>query len=202
MLDRIEALKSAGVQIGIFQADVANRQQIGTVFDTIEETMPALKGVFHAAGVLDDGLLANMDWERTARVMSPKVDGAWNLHKLTERNPSTFLYFTPPWQRSWDGQGRATMLPPMHSWILWPGIVPVRGCPPSASTGGRGRNPGWPLNSEVRHRQRFLDRGLHIIDSDDGFLILEKLDLDARTTNCCRTGGLEQTRGLFPANVQ
>ena len=31
-----------------------------------------------AAGVLDDGVLLQQDWARFARVMAPKVEGAWN----------------------------------------------------------------------------------------------------------------------------
>src|SRR5262249_38081255 len=42
-----------------------------------------LRGIIHAAGVIDDGLLLQQDWQRFTRVMAPKIDGAWNLHTLT-----------------------------------------------------------------------------------------------------------------------
>ena len=42
-----------------------------------------MRGVFHCAGVLDDGVLAQQSWQRFVRVMTPKVDGAWNLHQAT-----------------------------------------------------------------------------------------------------------------------
>jgi hypothetical protein len=41
--------------------------------------------VFHSAGVLDDGALAQQSWERFRTVLAPKIDGAWHLHTLTER---------------------------------------------------------------------------------------------------------------------
>jgi acyl carrier protein len=41
--------------------------------------------VVHAAGVLDDAVLAQQDWDRFARVMGPKVCGAWHLHTLTAK---------------------------------------------------------------------------------------------------------------------
>jgi NAD(P)-dependent dehydrogenase (short-subunit alcohol dehydrogenase family)/acyl carrier protein len=43
-----------------------------------------LRGIIHAAGVLDDGILLQQDWERFTRVMATKVQGAWNLHLLTQ----------------------------------------------------------------------------------------------------------------------
>src|SRR5262249_31316913 len=51
--------------------------------DEIAKSMPPLRGIVHAAGVLDDGLVRQLSWERFARVVQPKVVGAWNLHCLT-----------------------------------------------------------------------------------------------------------------------
>jgi acyl carrier protein len=45
--------------------------------------MPPLKGIVHAAMVLDDGLIRNLDRERLLRPMAPKIQGAWNLHRAT-----------------------------------------------------------------------------------------------------------------------
>ncbi|MFJ5925167.1 SDR family NAD(P)-dependent oxidoreductase [Kitasatospora sp. NPDC092948] len=42
----------------------------------------ALSGVVHAAGVLDDAVLANMTDDQVDRVLKPKVDAARHLHEL------------------------------------------------------------------------------------------------------------------------
>jgi surfactin synthase thioesterase subunit/acyl carrier protein len=42
-----------------------------------------LRGVIHAAGVLDNAVVGQMDWERFERVAEPKVAGAWLLHRHT-----------------------------------------------------------------------------------------------------------------------
>lgn len=42
-----------------------------------------LRGVFHAAGVLRDQALSQLDWEGCHEVLRPKVQGAWNLHQAT-----------------------------------------------------------------------------------------------------------------------
>lgn len=43
-----------------------------------------LRGVVHTAGVLDDGVLTALTPARIDSVFSPKLDGAWNLHTLTQ----------------------------------------------------------------------------------------------------------------------
>jgi acyl carrier protein len=45
--------------------------------------MPPLRGVIHAALVLDDCSIADLSRERLETVMHPKALGAWNLHQCT-----------------------------------------------------------------------------------------------------------------------
>ena len=53
--------------------------------------MPPLHGILHAAGVIDDGVLQDLNWPRFERVMAPKVAGAWLLAELTEAMPVDFF---------------------------------------------------------------------------------------------------------------
>lgn len=57
----------------------------------IQQNHPPLRGVIHAAGVLDDGILQQLTPERSHRVMNPKVTGAWNLHQLTQDIPLDYF---------------------------------------------------------------------------------------------------------------
>jgi NADPH:quinone reductase-like Zn-dependent oxidoreductase/acyl carrier protein len=65
------------------QVDVADRDRMAALLADIDRTMPPLRGVFHCAVVLDDGLLLHLNDDRFEKVMAPKVAGAWNLHALT-----------------------------------------------------------------------------------------------------------------------
>jgi myxalamid-type polyketide synthase MxaB len=50
-------------------------------------SVPPIVGVFHLAGLLDDGIIQQQTWERFERVMAPKIQGAWHLHRLTQHLP-------------------------------------------------------------------------------------------------------------------
>ncbi|MFF7361884.1 SDR family NAD(P)-dependent oxidoreductase [Streptomyces sp. NPDC008125] len=81
--DRIAALRARGVQVGVWSGDVADGERMRAVLDEIRETLPPLRGVFHAAGILDDATLGSLDTARIERVLRPKTDGARVLHELT-----------------------------------------------------------------------------------------------------------------------
>src|SRR5262249_2074617 len=49
--------------------------------------MPPLRGVFHAAMGIDDDLLVRLDQQRFRQATAAKVEGAWNLHTQTLRQP-------------------------------------------------------------------------------------------------------------------
>jgi acyl transferase domain-containing protein/acyl carrier protein len=93
--NQIEALKSKGINIRIFKADVADYEAMTKVFDSIDNEMPSLKGVFHAAGLIEPGSLNKLDMETFGRIISPKTEGAWNLHLLTRsRRLNWFVMFS------------------------------------------------------------------------------------------------------------
>ncbi|HEY9227525.1 MAG TPA: KR domain-containing protein, partial [Gemmatimonadaceae bacterium] len=68
--------------VHVASGDVSVRADVERVLSEIERTMPPLRGVIHAAGVLDDGVLSAQTRERFATVMAPKVLGTWHLHSL------------------------------------------------------------------------------------------------------------------------
>ncbi|MFN6560887.1 MAG: type I polyketide synthase [Nostoc sp. ChiSLP01] len=80
----IARLATDGVEVTIITADIANSQEVAQCLQQIRSSHPPLRGIIHAAGVLDDGLLLQQSWEKFNRVMAPKVQGAWNLHTLTQ----------------------------------------------------------------------------------------------------------------------
>src|SRR4029077_11550004 len=88
----IEAMRAGGAEVWVRTADVSRRAELAKV---VAEIYPSLRGIIHAAGVLDDRVLLRQDWSRFARVFAPKVHGAWNLHLLTRsKNLDFFILFS------------------------------------------------------------------------------------------------------------
>lgn len=87
----IAELQNKGATVLVKQADVANADQLAEVLAEIPQHLPPLRGVIHAAGVLDDRPLLAQDWPSFAKVMAPKISGAWNLHVLTQELPLEFF---------------------------------------------------------------------------------------------------------------
>ncbi|WP_372365772.1 SDR family NAD(P)-dependent oxidoreductase [Candidatus Uabimicrobium sp. HlEnr_7] len=73
----------APATIKCFAADVCDQDSLRKVMNEIKNTMSEIKGVIHAAGVVDDGFIAQQDEERFYKVLRPKMRGAWYLHELT-----------------------------------------------------------------------------------------------------------------------
>ncbi len=80
----IEQLEASGVKVSVVLGDVARLADIETIISQLTKDSPPLKGIIHAAGVLDDGLLSQLSWPQFTKVMAPKVEGAWNLHQSTQ----------------------------------------------------------------------------------------------------------------------
>ena len=80
-------LKSKGARVVLTPGDVSQREDVEAALAKIARTMPPLAGIIHAAGVLDDGVIAAQNWSRFATVMGPKVLGTWHLHWLTRDLP-------------------------------------------------------------------------------------------------------------------
>jgi NADPH:quinone reductase-like Zn-dependent oxidoreductase/aryl carrier-like protein len=79
----VESLRQRGVHVRIFQADIADPQRAQEVIAAVRRELSPLRGILHAAMVLDDAPIERLTEERMWRAMAPKMLGAWNLHSLT-----------------------------------------------------------------------------------------------------------------------
>ncbi len=89
-----ERLTGLGTRVSFAACDVADREELAAVLDSVPPEFP-LTAVVHAAAVLDDTMLSGLTPERIERVLRVKVGGARNLDELTrDRDLSAFVLFS------------------------------------------------------------------------------------------------------------
>ncbi|MBU6352236.1 MAG: SDR family NAD(P)-dependent oxidoreductase, partial [Chloroflexi bacterium] len=80
---QVEQIAALGASVTVAQGDVADWEGMRALLAQIDPAHP-LRGVIHSVGVLDDGALQQQSWPRFTAVLTPKLQGAWNLHTLTQ----------------------------------------------------------------------------------------------------------------------
>ncbi len=83
--------KAAGVKVNAAALDISDARSAKSLLQTIDMTMAPLGGVIHAAVVLDDAVIANLDAARLKKVLTPKVVGAEHLDRLTRDLPLDYF---------------------------------------------------------------------------------------------------------------
>ena len=79
----IERLRRSGARVLTIAADVGEQSDVQRVMAEIAVAMPPLRGVFHAAAVLDDALVQLLTPRQMENAMRAKALGAWHLHRHT-----------------------------------------------------------------------------------------------------------------------
>jgi phthiocerol/phenolphthiocerol synthesis type-I polyketide synthase C len=91
LADRAAAIRAAGTQLIVEALDVTDAKAVDALVAELTRTYGRLAGVMHTAMVLDDGLIAGLEPNRTRAVLAPKVDGAANLDRATRGAPLDYF---------------------------------------------------------------------------------------------------------------
>ncbi|WP_374704619.1 SDR family NAD(P)-dependent oxidoreductase, partial [Streptomyces sp. NL15-2K] len=91
--DGIRDLVAEFDKVEAYACDLTDRDAVATLVREFDD-VPDL-AIVHAAGVLDDGVIAALDPARLDAVMASKARAAWQLHELTAHRPlSAFVLFS------------------------------------------------------------------------------------------------------------
>jgi acyl transferase domain-containing protein/NADPH:quinone reductase-like Zn-dependent oxidoreductase/NAD(P)-dependent dehydrogenase (short-subunit alcohol dehydrogenase family)/acyl carrier protein len=94
-LEVLDTMRKSGVRVEVVKGDVSREDRVLSMLGEIGRSMPPLRGIFHAAGVIEDGVLLHQKQADFEKVMAPKVQGAWNLHSSTlDRELDFFVLFS------------------------------------------------------------------------------------------------------------
>jgi acyl transferase domain-containing protein/acyl carrier protein len=90
----VAELTALGARVRIAACDASDRSQLQALLASVPDDRP-LTAVIHAAGVLEDGVLATLTSEQVDAVLAPKIDAAVHLHELTRHlDLQAFLLFS------------------------------------------------------------------------------------------------------------
>ncbi|WP_162878074.1 type I polyketide synthase [Trinickia diaoshuihuensis] len=84
-------LQASGTSIWIVKCDVADMTQLQRSLEKLKTVMPTIRGVIHAAAVVEDASLSTAEDTAIARVFQAKAIGAWNLHRAFNDSPLDFF---------------------------------------------------------------------------------------------------------------
>lgn len=86
-LETIELIRAIGADIVVECGDIAASGTAERLVEVATATGLPLRGVLHAAAVVDDATLINITGELIDRDWRPKAYGAWHLHQATANQP-------------------------------------------------------------------------------------------------------------------
>jgi NADPH:quinone reductase-like Zn-dependent oxidoreductase/acyl carrier protein len=89
--EAIRALERTGAEVNVLRGDVSHPADVEGALGSMKERMPPLRGVVHAAAVLDDRTLLEIGEKQFWAPFPPKAVGAWNLHVATRGLPLDFF---------------------------------------------------------------------------------------------------------------
>jgi len=170
----LERMTTAGARVLPVRADVSELSDMERALGELDALLPPLRGVIHAAGVLDDATLENQDAEKFETVMRPKVHGGWALHTLTAGRDLDFfvLYSSAAGLLGSPGQGNYAAA---NTYL--DGLAQLRksqGLPALSVDWGAFGDVGLAA-AQANRGERLSFRGIASLSADEGLQALRRL---------------------------
>ncbi|MFH8367650.1 type I polyketide synthase [Streptomyces sp. NPDC018031] len=202
-------LTALGASVTLAACDAADRDALAGLIGSIPAGHP-LRGVVHAAGVLDDGVIGSLTPERVDTVLRPKVDAAVNLHELTAGLELTAFVLFSSAAGVFGGAGQANYAAANAYLDALAAHRRAAGLPATSLAWGlwaeRSGMTGTMDDSDVRRMNRAgvaaftSEEGLALLDTattvEDALLVPVRLDLAALRAQAGTGGVPPLLRGL------
>lgn len=86
----VAELSTVGINVTVVSSDVADPASVASLMALFTQERP-LRGIVHAAGMSDSGVLSSLTAERCRKIIAPKAQGAWMLHEATKNMDLDFF---------------------------------------------------------------------------------------------------------------
>jgi len=188
----IAELRAAGTQVEVVCGDVAA--------DGVSERLVGacgpfrLRGILHAAAVLDDGMVVNLDRARVEQVWRPKVDGAWRLHEASEGHDLDWFVLFSSGASMFGNPGQANYAA-ANAWLdAFAQWRHHRGLP--------ALSVNWGAWGEAGRATGFKDRGFSTLSTKDGVDALTTLLDHERVRTGVFAFEADQWFGMLPSAME
>jgi acyl transferase domain-containing protein len=166
----ISELEEKGAHVVVAQVDVSDRPRLEEFLQCID---PPLAGIVHAAGTLSDAVLIRQDWTHFAPVFRAKVEGAWNLHELTESSSLDFFVLFSSIASVLGAPGQANHAAANAFEDALAHARRGRGLPAITINWGPWTGTGAADHQQLEHRHRSM--GLTPFSIGEGVSVLERI---------------------------
>ncbi|WP_110665701.1 type I polyketide synthase [Salinicola halophilus] len=168
---RLEAL---GVSVRARACDVTDQAALAAVLSEARAAGP-IKGIVHAATVIDDGLIRNLDETRIRQAMAPKVEGARHLDALTRDDTLDFFVVYSSATTLFGNPGQASYVAANHWLEAFGAHRRAEGRPATVVRWGAIEDVGF-LARNAQTRDSLQERlGGQALTSGDALEVLERM---------------------------
>lgn len=175
VLQAIAKMEDRGAKVVIAQANVAQCSDMVRVFEDIKTSMPPLAGIFHAVGMLQDGILLQQDWKSFEQVMAAKVKGTWILHTLSQQLQLDFFVTFSSAAALLGSPGQGNYAAANAFMDALADYRRASGLPGLSINWGLWKDAGMATSLGNHHQARLAAQGIESIPLDQGLQILGNL---------------------------
>ncbi|MGP9765432.1 type I polyketide synthase [Halomonas sp. AOP13-D3-9] len=171
----IAAFEQQGVAVLAAACDITDRAALADVLERAKGELAPLRGIIHAATVIDDGLIRNLDAERIQKVLAPKIDGARHLDALTRDAELDFFVLYSSATTLFGNPGQANYVAANHWLEAFAANRRAAGLPATCVRWGAIEDVGF-LARNTRTRDALQERlGGSALRSEDALKVLEQM---------------------------
>lgn len=156
-------ITAAGGRALVAAVDVGDGPALATALQRARDELGPLAGVVHAAGVLQDGMVASLTAADLRRALWPKLIGALHLHAATRGDDLRFFVALSSVAGWFGSQGQAAYAAANAALDAFAAARTAAGLPATAIAFGPWRDVGMAARLDERHRQRLQRRGFGLL---------------------------------------
>lgn len=171
----LDKAKLLGANVTLKAVDVSNTIDLQHIFDDIQQSAYPLKGIIHAAGLVDDDMLAKQTIERFKQVYQPKVEGLLALHELSKTIELDFFVCFSSMAAVWGTPGQGSYAAANSFMDSFMQYRKQLGLPALSINWGAWSEVGMGAKLNSNQQNRMSKSGIGFISPNDGLTLLEEL---------------------------